>query len=78
VLPVDLRGDVARPGKPWSMLDDADRAAGWRPGGWQFLDTDAAGKMYLIFHSDGANGTHNAPGTEVWVFDPRSASASVA
>lgn len=70
VLPVDLRGDVARPGKPWSMLDDADRAAGWRPGGWQFLDTDAAGKMYLIFHSDGANGTHNAPGTEVWVFDP--------
>jgi methylamine dehydrogenase heavy chain len=71
LLPVDLRGDFARPGKAFSLLSDEERAAGWRPGGWQFLDTDATGKLYMVFHPDGADGTHKNPGTEVWVFDPQ-------
>lgn len=69
LLPVDLRGEVAKPGKAWSLLDDADREGGWRPGGWQFLDTDHTGNLYLLFHPEGADGTHKNPGVEVWVYD---------
>jgi methylamine dehydrogenase heavy chain len=71
VLPVDLRGPVAQPGKAWSLLSEAERSEGWRPGGWQLVDTDAGGRLYVLFHPEGADGTHNGPGTEVWVFDPK-------
>jgi len=70
VLPVDLRGAVAKPGTPWPLLGKDDQAGGWRPGGLQFVDADAAGNLYVIMHPGGADGTHNGPGTEVWVFDP--------
>jgi methylamine dehydrogenase heavy chain len=69
LLPVDLRGDAAKPGKAWSLLDDADRKGGWRPGGWQFLDRDREGRLYMLFHPEGADGTHKNPGVEVWVYD---------
>jgi methylamine dehydrogenase heavy chain len=70
MLPVDFRGDVAKPGKPWSLLDTADREAGWGPGGWQFLDTDSTGKIYMLFHVKGEKSSHQDSGTEAWVFDP--------
>jgi methylamine dehydrogenase heavy chain len=69
VLPVDFRGDVAKPGKAWSLLSKEERAEGWRPGGMQFLGTDAAGKAFILFHSGGDNASHQDPGTEAWVFD---------
>jgi len=69
LLPVDLRGDFAVPGKAWSLVSDADRAAGWRPGGWQFLDVDGKGRLYMLFHPEGRNGSHKDPGTEIWVYD---------
>jgi len=72
MLPVDFRGDVAKPGKPWSLLDTADREAGWGPGGWQFLDTDSTGKIYMLFHVKGEKSSHQDSGTEAWVFDPAS------
>ena len=70
MLPVDLRGDAAKAGKPWSMLSKADAEAGWRPGGWQFIDTDSTGQVYVVFHPQGTESTHKNPGTEVRVFDP--------
>lgn len=70
MLPVDLRGDAAKAGTAWSLVSKADAAAGWRPGGWQFIDADASGHVYLIFHPQGADGTHKNPGTEVRVYDP--------
>jgi methylamine dehydrogenase heavy chain len=69
MLPVDLRGDAAKAGKAWSLLDKSERAAGLRPGGWQLNGTDAAGRVYLIFHPQGGEGTHKNPGTEVRVYD---------
>jgi methylamine dehydrogenase heavy chain len=69
VLPVDFRGDVAKPGEPWSLLGKEDREAGWRPGGVQFLGTDAAGKVYMLFHGGGESASHQDSGTEAWVFD---------
>jgi methylamine dehydrogenase heavy chain len=70
MLPVDLRGDAARAGKAWSLLGKGDEAQGGRPGGWQLIDTDAAGRVYVIFHPQGADGTHKNPGVEVRVYDP--------
>ena len=53
----------------WSLVGEADRDAGWRPGGRQLatLHRELA-RLYVIFHKGGAN-THKDPGPEVWVFD---------
>jgi methylamine dehydrogenase heavy chain len=72
VYPVDLSGPAPQPAVPWSMLGDDD--GGWRPGGMQSAAIDAKGRLYVLMHSHGAEGTHKDPGTEVWVFDTNSQS----
>ena len=53
----------------WWLGDDADRDAGWRPGGRQLVAVHAStGRLYVCFHQGGP-GTHKDPGPEVWVFD---------
>jgi methylamine dehydrogenase heavy chain len=55
--------------RSWPMVDEAQRSAGWRPGGRQLLDVHAASqRLYVAFHKGGA-GSHKDPGPEVWVFD---------
>ncbi len=68
IVPVDFTGDKPVIGEPWSLLD-AD-SAGWRPGGLVPTAEDANGRMYVIMHPDGGDGTHKDPGVEVWVYDP--------
>jgi methylamine dehydrogenase heavy chain len=53
----------------WSLLDEADRKASWRPGGMQHLALHAATRrLYSLMHVGGAD-SHKDPGTEVWVYD---------
>ena len=53
----------------WSLVDEGERADGWRPGGRQLLAVHEGSKrLYVIFHQGGP-GTHKDPGPEVWVFD---------
>jgi methylamine dehydrogenase heavy chain len=53
----------------WSLLDEADRKASWRPGGMQHLAFHASTKrLYSLMHVGGAD-SHKDPGTEVWVYD---------
>lgn len=53
----------------WSLLSDADREEGWRPGGKQPLALHrGTRRMYAIMHQGGA-GTHKDPGPEIWVYD---------
>jgi methylamine dehydrogenase heavy chain len=66
---IDLSQDHAKPGRRWDMLDKDERAANWRPGGLQLTAVDAAGRMYVIMHPDGHEGTHKDGGPEVWVYD---------
>ncbi len=67
--PIDLSGDTPRPLPTWSLLDDADRAAGWRIGGMQHLFVHTATRqLYSLVHQGGPD-THKDPGTEVWVHD---------
>ncbi len=68
--PVDLSGDIPIIGERWSLLTEDDLADGWRPGGWQLIGADSAGRLYLLMHSNGHNGTHKNGGSEIWVFNP--------
>jgi len=69
VIPIDLSGRVARVGKVWSLTTDTERAEGWRPGGGWPAAADRAGRLYVLMHGHGAEGTHKDGGDEVWVFD---------
>lgn len=68
---IDLSGDQAIVGETWSLVSDAEREQGWRPGGWQLMTKDNAGNLYILMHENGYNGSHKDRGSEVWVFDPK-------
>lgn len=67
----DLSGTVAKP-LPGSF--SVGKAEGgqpeWRPGGWQVINADAAGRLYVLMSPFGKEGSHKDGGSEVWVVDP--------
>jgi methylamine dehydrogenase heavy chain len=69
VIPLDLTGAAAKKQAPWSLTTPEERAAGWKPGGWQVTHFHVPSKrLYVLMHR-GHEWTHKDPGTEVWVFD---------
>ena len=72
IQPLGLSGDEPKILPRWSLLNDAERAENWRPGGWQMITADAAGHLYVLMHPNGYNGSHKSGGSEVWVFDAAS------
>jgi methylamine dehydrogenase heavy chain len=69
VVPVSLAAEQAVPGAKWSLTTDAERAAGWRPGGWQVSHFHSAARhLYVLMHQ-GRPWTHKNSGSEVWEFD---------
>src|SRR6202050_4296902 len=51
VVPVDLAGEQAVPGASWSLTSDAERLAGWRPGGWQLTHFHSSKqRLYVLMH----------------------------
>ncbi len=69
IQPLDLSAEIPRFLPAWSLLNDADRAEGWRVGGIQHLGVhDKSGRLYALMHQGGPD-THKDPGTEVWVYD---------
>lgn len=69
VFPVDLSGSAPVIGESWSLVEGVE--GGWRPGGIVLAQGDASGRLYVLMHPDGHDGTHKDPGSEVWVFDPQ-------
>lgn len=69
VYPVDVSGNVARPGKPWNLVPEVERAENWAPGGIAVIDKDDLGRFYVLMHPDAQDGSHNGGGSEVWVYD---------
>jgi len=54
----------------WSILDDKDKAANWRPGGYNITDVHhASRRMYVLMHQNGKESSHKNPAAEIWVFD---------
>ncbi|ALV60365.1 amine dehydrogenase [Burkholderia cenocepacia] len=72
VRSADFSGDKPAFGKPWSLLTDAERAEGWRPGGMQQTAVQAKQNRYYVLMHKGADGSHKDPGTQVWVYDLKS------
>jgi methylamine dehydrogenase heavy chain len=69
VVPVSLAEDQAVAGAKWSLTTAAERASGWRPGGWQVSHFHSATRqLYVLMHA-GRPWTHKSSGTEVWEFD---------
>lgn len=69
----DLSGPVAKPvGKTFAVGTADGAAPQWRPGGWQVIASDAAGRLYVLMSPSGREGSHKDGGTEVWVLDPAS------
>ena len=66
---IDLRGDHAVLGARWNLVPEAERKQNWRPGGTMLASADDAGRLYLIMHPDGKEGSHKDGGPEVWMFD---------
>ena len=69
VVPVDISGDAAVPGERWPLASAEEKAAGWRPGGWQVVAADHLGRLYVLMNPNGTDGSHKDGGGEVWVFD---------
>ena len=70
VHPVDM--NAADPGilDTWSFLQEQDRQENWRPGCWQIATAhETSGRLFVLMHPDGENGSHKGGGSEVWVFD---------
>ena len=67
----DFSGTLAKviPG-PFSAGTADGAAPEWRPGGWQVINADAAGRLYILMSPAGREGSHKDGGSEVWVFDP--------
>jgi methylamine dehydrogenase heavy chain len=66
---VDLSGAKPAFRAPWSLLDAADKSAGWRPGGYQVGAVHRQlNRLYVSMHQ-GGEGSHKDGGTEIWVFD---------
>jgi methylamine dehydrogenase heavy chain len=56
-------------GPTWWLTSEAERKAGWRPGGLQQLAVSPDNsRLYAIMHRGGIE-THKDPGKDVWVFD---------
>jgi len=67
----DFSGPFAKVIPGAFSVGTADGAAPeWRPGGWQVINADTAGHLYVLMNPAGHEGGHKDGGTEVWVFDP--------
>ncbi len=66
---IDLRGDHAVMGKRWNLVPQPERGRNWRPGGAMLTGADDAGRLYVLMHPDGKEGSHKDGGPEVWVYD---------
>ncbi|GAA6150664.1 amine dehydrogenase large subunit [Pseudoteredinibacter isoporae] len=66
---VDMGSKVPKDLGSWSLLTKTEQEQNWRPGGWQIATMDDAGRLYVLMHKDGKDGTHKSGGPEVWVYD---------
>jgi methylamine dehydrogenase heavy chain len=69
IYPLQAQARAASMGPTWWLTSDAERKAGWRPGGLQQLAVNAQkSRLYAIMHRGGVE-THKDPGKDVWVYD---------
>lgn len=67
---IDLTNAKARDLGVFQMPREKTAEGEWRPGGWQVISADAAGRIYVLMNPAGKEGSHKDGGSEVWVVDP--------
>ena len=69
IYPVDVSGAIPEFGAPWPLLNDEQRAHGWRIGGTQLLAVHVqTRRLFVLMHQGGAD-TSKHPGNEVWMYN---------
>lgn len=74
VWTVDFSGEAPTVGPSWSLVDEAERDAGWRPGGLQHVALHSAKKRLYVAMHQGEPGSHKNGGSEIWIHDVESGS----
>lgn len=69
LIPIDVSAHPAKVQESWSLLTPNERAAGWRPGGAWPVAGDNDGRLHVLMHPHGAEGTHKDGGDHVWSFN---------
>ncbi|ODU18786.1 MAG: amine dehydrogenase [Sphingomonas sp. SCN 67-18] len=67
---IDFSGATPRDLGSFNLPATDGGAPEWRPGGWQVISSDKAGRLYVLMNPAGKEGSHKDGGTEVWVVDP--------
>lgn len=70
IQPIDMKTEDVKVLPDWSLVSPEEKAAHWRPSGWQILASDEKSLLYVLMQPNAEEGTHKNPGTEVWVFNP--------
>lgn len=66
---LDFAGDAPTLEEEWWLTDEAERKAGWRPGGLQHVAVHGGKqRLYVVMH-EGEPGSHKSEGPEIWVYD---------
>jgi methylamine dehydrogenase heavy chain len=71
IQPIDMKTEDVKVLPEWSLVTAEERAADWRPSGWQVIASDEKSLLYVLMQPDAQEGTHKDPATEVWVFNPQ-------
>jgi methylamine dehydrogenase heavy chain len=74
IQPLDMRTDEVKVLPDWPLVTPEERAANWRPSGWQVIASDEKSLLYVLMQPAAEEGTHKDPATEVWVFNPQTKS----
>lgn len=70
VRPLQAAVAGVQPLPTWSLLTEAERQAGWRPGGYELFAIDAEqSRLFVGMHRNAADGAHKTPAQQIWVLD---------
>ncbi|MHC8285975.1 amine dehydrogenase large subunit [Pseudomonas sp. XS1P51] len=70
VRPVDFSGDAPKILPSWSLTTDAEKKAGWAPGGWQLMAVaPKLNRLYVLMHDAHEPMKWEDPSTFIWAYD---------
>jgi methylamine dehydrogenase heavy chain len=69
VQPIDMTSDDVKILPDWPLVTAAEKAANWRPSGWQLIAGDEQKLLYVLMQPNAQEGSHKDPSTEVWVYN---------
>ncbi|WP_339481300.1 amine dehydrogenase large subunit [Pseudomonas sivasensis] len=70
VRPVDFSGDAPKILGSWTLTTEAEKQAGWAPGGWQLMAVaPKLNRMYVLMHDAHEPMKWEDPSTLIWAFD---------